>query len=371
MSTAEKPLPPLQQIPSDIAAVTDYERYAQARVPPAAWQYLNGASADGITAADNVAAYQRIRLRNRVLRPLQDGHTHIELFGDTFKAPILVAPMAYQQLAHADGEEAMALGAAAIGLGMVVSTQASIPLETLAQTAQGPLWFQLYIQPDRAFTLQLLNRAVQAGYRAIVLTVDAPVSGLRNQEQRAGFVLPPQVRAVNLEGMQVPPRRAAGAGESAVFGSGLIDYAPTWEDAAWLIRHSPLPVLLKGIQHPDDARLALDAGAAGLIVSNHGGRTLDTLPATLDTLPEVAAAVQGRVPVLLDGGIRRGSDILKALALGANAVLVGRPAMHGLAAAGATGVAHVLHLLRSELEVSMALAGFRRLADIDRACILT
>jgi len=378
-------LPPvLQTIPADIASVSDYERYAQARVAPEHWSYLNGASADGITASENRAAFDRLRLRSRVLVPLQNGGTKMQLLGDTLEAPLLVAPMAYQTLAHPQGEQAIALGAAAVRLGMVVSTQAATPLEALAKGTEPqsqqqaehhtpcPLWFQLYIQPDRDFTLQLAKRAARADYRALVVTVDAPVNGLRNAEQRAGFALPREVRAVNLDGMRTPTTRTAGAGQSAVFGSGVIDYAPTWQDLRWLVQHSRLPILVKGILHPADAQKALDTGAAGIIVSNHGGRTLDTLPAAIDVLPEIvraAARHHKHAPVLMDGGIQRGTDIFKALALGAKAVLVGRPVMHGLAAAGATGVAHVLHLLRSELEVAMALMGCRTLADINPECL--
>jgi len=370
--------PVLKTIPADIACVADYERYAQERVPPAHWSYLNGAAADGVTAAENCTAFTRLRLRSRVLAPLQNGHTRVELLGSTLEAPLLVAPMAYQTLAHPEGENAIALGAAATRTGMVVSTQASLPLEAIAQTAQSnpqsaaPLWFQLYIQPDRDFTLQLVQRAARAGYKALVVTVDAPVTGLRNQEQRAGFALPPHVRAVNLDGMRTPSMRSAVAGQSAVFGSGLIDYAPTWQDLRWLIQHSRLPVLVKGILHPQDAQQALDTGAAGIIVSNHGGRALDTLPATIDVLPEIVRSVQRQhkhAPILMDGGIRRGTDVFKALALGAKAVLVGRPIMHGLASAGATGVAHVLHLLRSELEVAMTLMGCRTLTDVNADCL--
>lgn len=362
------PTPPaavLTEIPAEIAAVCDYEAFAQARVDPGAWAYLNGAAADGLTARDNLAAYDRLRLRNRVLRDLRGGHTRLDLLGDSYAAPLFVAPVAHQKLAHADGELGTVLGAGAVGVGMVVSTQASVELEAIRREAHAPLWFQLYLQPDRAHTTRLLRRAEQAGYRAVVVTVDAPVSGLRRAEQRAGFVMPPHAAAVNLAGMQTAPRRPAGAGESAVFGAGLLDGAPRWQDLAWLVDSTRLPVLVKGILDPDDAASALAHGASGIVVSNHGGRALDGVPATLDALPGVVAAVAGRAPVLLDGGIRRGTDMLKALALGATAVLVGRPVIHGLAAAGPVGVAHVLHLLRSEFELAMALTGCRTLADID------
>jgi 4-hydroxymandelate oxidase len=198
-----------------------------------------------------------------------------------------------------------------------------------------------------------------------VLTVDAPVNGARNREQRAGFVLPPGMGAVNLQGAQQPPAHIARPGSPPLFGSALTEHALTWRDLAWLRAQTRLPILLKGVLSPQDAEQAAGEGLAGLIVSNHGGRVLDTVPATLDALPAVVRAVAGRLPVLLDGGIRRGTDVLKALALGAAAVLVGRPIVHGLAAAGAPGVAHVLHLLRTEFEMAMALTGCRTLADID------
>ena len=194
-----------------------------------------------------------------------------------------------------------------------------------------------------------------------MLTVDAPVSGARDRERRTGFRLPPGVRAVHLEGLRPPPAPALLPGQSALF-DGLLAAMPTWDDVAWLVGHTRLPVLLKGITHPEDARLARESGAAGLVVSNHGGRTLDTLPATAELLPRIVAAADG-LPVLVDGGIRRGTDVLKALGLGASAVLVGRPQVHALAVAGAQGVAHMLRLLRDELEIAMALTGCRRLAE--------
>jgi 4-hydroxymandelate oxidase len=225
------------------------------------------------------------------------------------------------------------------------------------------------VQPDRAVTKALVRRAEAAGYTALVVTVDAPVSGMRNREQRAGFALPPGIAAANLRNIpraDVAQRRESG---QLLLGGPLLQAAPTWRDIAWLKSLTPLPLLLKGVMTPEDALLALNAGADGIVVSNHGGRTLDTLPPTLAVLPGIADAVRGRVPVLLDGGIRRGSDIVKALALGASAVLIGRPYLYGLAAAGAVGVAHVIRILLAELEVAMALTGCRTLDEIDRALL--
>ena len=267
----------------------------------------------------------------------------------------------------------MAYAAAALGAGVVLSTQASVSLEAVAQAVlpdrgRGPLWFQLYLQHDRGFTQALVQRAEAAGYEALVLTVDAPTSGVRDRERRAGFRLPPGVGPVNLAGLQAPTAAELRPGQSALF-DGLLHQAPTWDDIAWLQSITRLPVLLKGVLHPADARQAVAAGAAGLIVSNHGGRTLDTAPATASALPRVVQAVGGALPVMVDGGIRRGTDVLKAMALGASAVLVGRPAIWGLANAGAAGVAHVLRLLRDELEIAMALTGCATLADASQALL--
>lgn len=356
-------LPKLQQIPASIAAVADYEPFARERMSESAWAYLAGGCADELTLADNRAAFDRLRLRSRVLADLSAGHTRLQLFGQTYNHPIFLAPVAYQKLAHTDGELAAVLGASAVGAGMVVSTQASVELETIAAQAQTPLWFQLYIQADRDFTAALVQRAEKAGYQALVLTVDAPVNGVRNREQRAGFSLPAGIEAVNLRGMRPAPAGAAGS-TSLLLGGPLLAAAPTWADIAWLRGQTRLPILLKGIMSGADAEAALAAGVDGLIVSNHGGRTLDGLPATIEALPEVATAVRKRLPVLLDGGIRRGTDVFKALALGADAVLVGRPYVFGLATAGAVGVAHVLQLLRAELEIAMALTGCADLSGI-------
>jgi len=291
----------------------------------------------------------------------------VNLLGRELAHPILIAPMAYQRLAHPHGEQATALAAAALGAGLVLSTQASTLLEDVARTVlpdagRGPLWFQLYLLPDRSFMRTLVLRAEAAGFEALVLTVDAPVQGARDRERRTGFRRPADIAAINLAGRVAPAARPLHAGQSALFDD-LMTHAPTWDDVAWLQSITRLPILLKGVVHPDDARQALACGAAGLIVSNHGGRTLDTMPSTASLLPRVVEAVDGGIPVLVDGGIRRGTDVLKAMALGASAVLVGRPVLHGLANAGAQGVAHVLRLLRDELEIAMALTGCRTLAD--------
>jgi len=344
----------------------DYGVAAAERLDAAARAYVDGGAADEATLRANRAAWQRLVLWPRVLRPLADGHTRTALLGREIEHPILLAPVAYQRLAHPDGEAATALAAAAQGAGFVLSTQSSVALETVArlvrdEPGRGPLWFQLYLPHDRGFARELLARVSAAGFEALMLTVDAPVSGVRDRERRAGFVLPPGVSAVNLAGQ---PRR--GPGPAGAFCQGLAAQAPTWADVEWLRAETALPLLLKGILRADDARLALAAGASGIVVSNHGGRTLDTAIATAEALPRVTAAVAGRVPVLVDGGIRRGTDVLKAIALGASAVLVGRPQVHALAAAGAQGVAHVIRLLRDELEMAMALGGCATLSDAGR-----
>lgn len=361
--------PPLARIPPEVAAVSDYEPLARERMTQAAWSWLQGGAADEITVRENQAAFQRLRLAPRVLADLAGGHTRLTLLNQAFDHPVFVAPVAYQQLAHPDGEMATALAASALGAGMVVSTQAGLPLEDLARQAKAPLWFQLYVQHDRGFTRELVHRVEAAGYRALVVTVDAPVSGARNREQRSGFALPSGLSAVNLRGAKPLPPHTAPPGQPPLFGSPLVEAALTWRDIAWLRQQTVLPILLKGVLSPGDAVRAADEGLAGVIVSNHGGRVLDTVPATIDALPAIVRAVGGRLPLLLDGGIRRGTDVFKALALGASAVLVGRPVVHALAAAGAPGVAHVLQLLRAELEMAMALTGCRTLAEIDSSRI--
>jgi 4-hydroxymandelate oxidase len=344
----------------------DYADLARERLDPAVWTWLESGGADEITVRANRDAYAGVRLRSRALRPLAGAHTRLELNGQALAHPILIAPMAWHGLVHPDAEQATALAAAATRTPFIVSAQSGTPIETLAALpGPPPLWFQLYAQARRDDTLALARRAADAGARALVLTVDAPVNGARNAEQRSGFHLPGHIRSVHLDGLSPPAARPTPPGGSPLFDSGLLDAAPTWDDVAWLRAQLPGTALwLKGILDPDDARAALAHGIDGLIVSNHGGRCLDTLPSTLDALPGIAQAAEGRLPILMDGGIRRGTDILKALALGARGVLIGRPVLHALAAGGAPAAAHLIQVLRGELEVAMALTGCRTLADV-------
>lgn len=365
------PLPPLAAIPPDLRTLADYERRAQAHMAPASWAWLQEADGDGLTLADNRAAFDRLRLLPRALRDLRGGSTDTSLLGARHAAPILLAPLAYQRVAHPDGELATVRAATAMGIGMAVSTIASVTLEEIAAAraqaarelgvAPAPLWFQLYAQPERAQTLDLVRRAEAAGYEAILFTVDAAI-------KRSSFTLPPGVEAANLR--DVPPlRQTAQPMGRILLGTPLADAAPRWEDIAWLRAQTSLPLLLKGIAAPDDAALAIDHGADGLIISNHGGRVLDGMPAAIDLLPAIAARVEGRVPLLLDSGVRRGGDVVKALALGASAVLVGRPQLHALAVAGMAGLAHALLILRTELEQVMAQTGCARVDEIGPDCL--
>lgn len=355
------PLPPLTAIPPGLRSLADYEARAQAHMTPEAWRHVQEGAGREITLRENRAAFDRIGFLPRALADLS-GDTAIDLFGRRHAAPLLLAPIAYQRLAHPEGELASARAAAALDTGVIASTLASVTIEAIAAAAQAmarelgkpapPLWFQLYLQPEREHSLQLVRRAEAAGYEAIVLTVDAAL-------KPAGITLPPGIEAVNLAGMP-RPRQTAVPGGRILLGTPLTDAAPGWDDLAWLRRETRLPILIKGLLLGEDAARAVDAGADVLIVSNHGGRVLDGLPSALELIQSVAEATGGRVPLLLDGGVRSGTDVVKALALGARAVLIGRPQMHALAVAGMAGVAHAIHLLRTELEAAMAQLGCPR-----------
>ena len=358
---SEGPLPPLTAIPASLRSLAEYEARAPQHMTAQAWQHIREGAGREVTLRENRAAFDRIGLLPRAMAEL-DGDTRIDLFGRSHASPILLAPLAYMRLAHPEGELAAVRAAAALDAGMVVSTLASVSLDDIAGAGRAlsqelgrqpaPLWFQLYLQSEREHSLQLLRRAEDAGYEAIVLTIDA---GLKP----AGITLPPGVDAVNLAGMP-RPRQTSVPGGRILLGTPLTDAAPKWADLAWLRAATTLPILVKGLVLGGDARRTVEEGADGLIVSNHGGRVLDGLPSALDLLPAVAEATQGQVPLLLDGGVRQGTDVVKGLAVGAKAVLVGRPQMHALAVAGMPGLAHMIHLLRTELEAAMAQLGCPR-----------
>lgn len=337
--------------------VYDYEALARERLDPATWAYYSGGAGDEITLRANRAAFERLQLLPRMLSGVQTADLRTTVLGAEVRMPILVAPTSRQGLACPEGECATARAAGAVGTLMVAATEATRALEEIAAVATGPLWFQLYVYRDRSLAERLVRRAEESGYRAIVLTVDVPRWSGIERSRRDEFALPAGMRLANLD----PDLDLDGEMEGA---------ALAWDDLAWLRAQTSLPLVLKGILTPEDVRLATEHGVAGIVVSNHGGRALDTVPPTIEALPGIVAAVAGRCEVYLDGGIRRGTDALKALALGARAVLVGRPVLWGLAADGEAGARHVLELLRDELEIAMALVGRPTLASLD-ATLLT
>lgn len=351
----------------DLINLDDFEARAAARLPASVFAYYAGGAGDEVTVRENRAAFARLALKPRVLVDVNRRDLSITLLGRRLSCPILVAPTAFHRLAHPLGEVATARAAAAAGTTMVLSTLSTCTVEEVARAAPGPLWFQLYIYRDRGATRALVERAAAAGCGALVLTVDAPLLGRREADVRHRFHLPAGLSVKHLEaaGLDRLPERAEGSGLAAYFAS-LLDPALTWRDVEWLRSLTPLPLLIKGVLRADDAVRAAESGAAGVIVSNHGGRQLDTAPATITVLAEVAEALEGRAEVLMDGGVRRGTDVVKALALGAKAVLVGRPVLWGLAAGGERGVARVLALLREELDLAMALCGCRSVGEVTK-----
>ena len=336
----------------DAFCVADFERLAESRLEPGAFGYYAGGAGDERALAGNVAAWERLRLRPRVLVDVSAVTTETTVLGTSVSMPLLVAPTAIQRLAHPDGEEGMARAAAAAGTLMCLSTLATATPEQVAAAAPGaPRWFQLYVFRDRGVTRAFVDQAVEHGYGAIVLTVDAPRLGRRERDLRTGFRVPEEIT--------VPSMAALGGWEGATPLEllGAIDPSLTWTDLDELRSLSSLPLVLKGIQTAEDAELACEHGVDAIVVSNHGGRQLDAVAPTAELLPEVVEAVAGRIEVYVDGGIRRGSDVVKALALGARAVLAGRAPLWGLACDGEAGATRVLQLLRDEIENELALCG--------------
>ena len=351
----------------DALSLSDYEAIARRRIDHNAWEYISGAAADEITLRWNREALDHLMLNPRVLRDVSRVDPRTKVLDLELPFPVMLAPTALHKLAHPQGELATVTGAGQAQAAMVLSTMSSVRLEEVAAKGKSPLWFQLYVQKDKGFTEQLVHRAERAGYRALVVTVDTPVDGVRNRQDRAHFHLPPDVELANLRDLPTDGKWTPGT-EKDVFANILPDKL-TWKDIEWLQSLTKLPVLLKGILNAEDADIAARSGVAGILVSNHGARNLDTVPPTITALPRITDKVAGRIAVLMDGGVRRGTDVLKALALGANAVLIGRPAFWGLSANGADGVAKVLNILRHEFEVAMVLTGRRTVAVIDRSVI--
>jgi 4-hydroxymandelate oxidase len=353
--------------------VEDFEEIARGFLPEAAYDYFAGGACDEVTSRDNCAAFGRYRLLGRVMRDVSRRSLATTVLGTPVAMPVLVSPVAMQKLAHDDGELATARAAAAADTVMIASTLATSSLEDIAAAAPGgQRWFQLYVYKDRGLTAELVRRAEDADYRAIVLTVDGQVWGRRDRDLRNAFALPSGIVLANLEaaGHQAFPPPGVGVSGLASYVGSLLDPSLDWNDLAELVASTSLPVVVKGVLHADDARIAVAHGAAGVFVSNHGGRQLDGSPATLDCLASVVDAVAGRAEVYLDGGVRRGTDVVKALALGARAVAVGRPVVWSLASAGQRGVTKMLGMLRDECDVALALCGAATPAELDRSMVV-
>jgi 4-hydroxymandelate oxidase len=336
-----------QPLAPSLLNLDDFERAAREKIPPTAWEYIEGGAADEISVQWNRQAYRNIRLLPRQLNDVSQIDTRVRLLGHDLAHPILLAPTACHMLAHPEGEVATAKGAREAKAGMVLSSYSTVPVELVAAVKSPVLWFQLYVQ-DKLYTQDLIKRAAAAGCTAMCVTIDTPNSGPRNRQDRAGFMFPTNLPHISGKTVEHPLK---------------------WSDLAWIRAASSMPVLLKGIMHPDDVDLGIDAGAAGIMVSNHGGRNLDTAAATIDALPRIVDRARGRVPVIVDGGVRRGTDVLKALANGADAVMIGRPYVHGLAVAGPQGVTAVVEILRRELELAMALVGKPTIKSLDRSIL--
>ncbi|HIF17340.1 MAG TPA: alpha-hydroxy-acid oxidizing protein [Cycloclasticus sp.] len=350
--------------------ILDYEKASQALLEPSASDYYKSGAMDEHTLADNTDAFRRIKLLPRVLNDVSNVNISTRLATLTVDSPLIISPTAFLGMAHPDGELAVARAASASNNIMICSTMANQPIEDVTTSTQSSVWFQLYVYKDKEATLALIERAKNAGCKAIVITVDAPFLGQREQDVRNQFQLPDRLHMSNLHalGHRKLPDKTGHSGLSHYFDE-LINKSLTWRDIRWIKEHAGLPIYLKGILHPKDAQLAIEHGVDGIIVSNHGGRQLDTSVASIDALPAISKAVNKQIPIILDGGIRRGTDILKALALGAQCVGIGRPVIWGLSHSGQQGVEDILTILQSELKLVMALAGCASISDINAGLI--
>jgi 4-hydroxymandelate oxidase len=349
--------------------VDDYEVLARSRMQPSAYDYYAGGAGDERTLSANRTAFDQITLRPRVLVDVSTIDVRTTVMAQSVEFPVLLSPTAFNRLAHPEGELAAARAAHAAGTIMIGSTLSTCSLEDAAAAGGGPMWFQLYVYKDRGMTEELIARAEACDYRALVLTVDTPLLGRRYRDVRNQFVLPEGISMRNFDAAMTHAVRWGAHSSFSAYVHDLFDATLTWDAVEWLRSRTRLPVVVKGILTGEDARLAMDSGVSGIIVSNHGGRQLDGATASIDALPEVIDAVAGRADVLMDGGVRRGTDVLKALALGARAVCIGRPYLWALAAAGETGVRDVLRILRDELVLAMALSGRPTIGSIDQTLV--
>jgi 4-hydroxymandelate oxidase len=353
-----------------ILNIFELEELAREKLPTVAYDYYRSGAWDEVTLKANREAFEKIKIHYKVLVDVSSRDLSTTVFGQKVDFPMLIAPTAFQKLAHPDGELATARAAVSANTLMILSSLSTTSIEEVSEATNRNFWFQLYINKNREYTRDLVERAASAGAKALVVTVDTPIWGRRERDVRNGFHLPPGLSAVNMEryDKDAITKGQTGAGLGQSF-SWMIDASLQWKDLDWLAGISTLPIIIKGVCRPDDARIAMSHGVKGIMVSNHGGRQMDSAPATIEVLPAIVDAVGDQTTIMMDGGIRRGVDAMKALAYGAKAVLVGRPVLWGLAAGGQQGVELALSILREELDLAMALAGCRNLAEVNRSIL--
>lgn len=350
--------------------ISEFEIAAKEKLTQMAYDYYRSGANDEITLKENCDAYKKIFLKYRVLVDVSIRDLSTKVLGQKISMPVMIAPTAFHKMAHPEGEVAVAKAAGRSGTIIILSTLSNSDVEAVVKASSGPVWFQLYVYKDREVTREIIQRAETAGCKAIVITVDAPVLGTRERDVRNQFNLP--------EGLSVKNLLPAGKENLPIIeSSGLSGYVQThldpslnWKDLDWIKKITKLPVLIKGIACAEDALLSVKHGVDGIVVSNHGGRQLDTCRATIEVLPEITEAVQGKLEILIDGGIRRGTDVIKAVALGAKAVLIGRPVIWGLAVDGENGVKNVLEILRNEFDIAMALCGKDSVSKVNKDLIV-
>ncbi|PKA50876.1 Peroxisomal (S)-2-hydroxy-acid oxidase GLO1 [Apostasia shenzhenica] len=354
-----------------ITNVSEYEILAKEKLPKMVYDYYASGAGDQWTLKENRDAFSRILFRPRLLIDVSRIDMTTNVLGYKISMPIMLAPSAMHKMAHHEGEYATARAASEAGTIMVLSSMATTSVEEVASTGPGIRFFQLYVLRDRNIVAQLVRRAERSGFKAIVLTADTPILGHREADVKNRFVLPPNLTLQNFEGLVLGKMEKTDVSGLASYFASQIDRTLSWKDVKWLQSITSLPILIKGVLAAEDARLAVQSGAAGIIVSNHGARQLDYVPATITVLEEVVKAVQGRIPVFMDGGVRRGADVFKALALGASGVFIGRPVVFSLAVDGEAGVRKMLQMLRDEFEMTMALSGCTSLKEITRNHVIT